>query len=437
MRADNELKTFWQTVLTKIKAQLSPMTFETWFSVTELIEFEDDYLVIHVPDPFVKEWLESKHFNLIKTTVQNEIERPVEISIIVDIVEKENSAVQNSKPFVLNPKYTFDTFVIGGGNRFAHAAALAVAESAKSYNPLFIYGGSGLGKTHLMHAVAHKIQQGKSSSQVVYVTGEQFTNELIDSIRYEKTIEFRNTYRQVDILLIDDIQFIAGKDSTQEEFFHTFNTLYSANKQIVISSDRSPREIPTLEERLRSRFEWGLTTDIQPPDYETRMAILKKKAQSENFTAPDEVIHFIATSIHTNIRQLEGALIRYIAYLNIHPDMEMTVAKVQELLKDMLPQNRKIVSLDTIVHHVAKRYSIDPSQLKKKSRVQSILLPRHIAMYLCRELSDLTLEQIGKEFDGQHHTTVMHACDKITQQKEKDPLLEKMLTELEEDIKAH
>ena len=316
------LDAFWENILEKLKKELSKDSFETWLAPTKLIDFANNTLTISVVNEFAKDWLESRYSNLIKSTIQNYLNVPVTLSFVVDQNKAGNGfPFQNEKvsfgtlSYTLNPKYTFDTFVIGNSNRFAHAAALAVAESpAKSYNPLFVYGGSGLGKTHLMHAISHVICKNYPSLKLLYVTGEQFTNELIDSIRYERQVEFRNTYRKIDVLLIDDIQFLAGKEATQEEFFHTFNALYEANKQIIISSDRPPKEIPTLEERLRSRFEWGLTTDINPPDYETRIAILRKKAQLEDFNVPDEIITFIASQIQSNIRELEGALSKITAY---------------------------------------------------------------------------------------------------------------------------
>lgn len=438
------LNAFWENILDKLKNELSKPSFDTWLSSTKLVSFVNNHLTICVSNEFAKDWLESRYFALIKSTVQNYLNKPVTLSFVVEQEQSQQpEAVEtNDDKFgilshPLNKKYTFDTFVIGNGNRFAHAAALAVAESpAKSYNPLFLYGGSGLGKTHLMHAIGHVINKNYPEMKIVYVTGEQFTNEMIDSIRYERQVEFRNTYRKVDLLLIDDIQFLAGKEGTQEEFFHTFNTLYEANKQIIISSDRPPREIPTLEERLRSRFEWGLTTDINPPDYETRIAILRKKAQLENYIVPDEIIIFIASSIQSNIRELEGALSKITAFCML-TNQSITVELAEEILKDMLPnKNQKIISIETIQKIVAEHYKMSVNELKQKKRTRTIAFPRQIAMYLSRQLTDSSLPQIGEKFGGRDHTTVLHAFDKISEMKEHDPFVEKSINEIISKIKS-
>ncbi len=322
---------------------------------------------------------------------------------------------------MLNPKYTFDSFVIGNSNRFAHAASLAVAESpAKAYNPLFIYGGVGLGKTHLMHAIGHYILNNNPKSQVVYVSSEKFTNELINSIKDDKNVEFRNKYRNIDILLVDDIQFIAGKERTQEEFFHTFNALYEANKQIIISSDRPPKEIPTLEDRLRSRFEWGLIADIQAPDFETRMAILKKKADVEKLNIPNEVMVYIATKIKSNIRELEGALIRIVAFSSL-TNKEISVDLASEALKDIISSKQtRQVTIDIIQEVVANYYNLKIEDLKSARRTRNIAFPRQIAMYLSRKLTDMSLPKIGEEFGGRDHTTVIHAYEKISNNLKKE-----------------
>ncbi|NLI92874.1 MAG: chromosomal replication initiator protein DnaA [Peptococcaceae bacterium] len=438
------LNAFWENILEKLKSELSKPSFETWLSSTKLIDFSNNKLTISVANEFAKDWLESRYSALIKSTVQNYLNEPVTLRFIAEQDQTvEMPAEAQGMNFgvlshSLNPKYTFDTFVIGNGNRFAHAAALAVAESpAKSYNPLFVYGGSGLGKTHLMHAISHVITKNFPSMKILYVTGEQFTNEMIDSIRYERQVEFRNTYRKIDVLLIDDIQFLAGKEGTQEEFFHTFNTLYEANKQIIISSDRPPKEIPTLEERLRSRFEWGLTTDINPPDYETRIAILRKKAQLENIIVPDEIIIFIASEIQSNIRELEGALSKITAYCML-TNQPITVHLAEEILKDMLPQkNQKAISLEIIQKVVADHYKMSIQEFKQKKRTRTVAFPRQIAMYLCRELTDLSLPQIGEKFGGRDHTTVIHACDKISELRKRDPLVEKSINDILTKIKAN
>ncbi len=435
---------FWENILGKLEDELSKNSFETWLSSTRLIDFSNNNLTINVSNEFAKDWLESRYSTLIKSTVQNYLNVPVTLTFVVEQDQVENSPVHTTGmsfgtlSHSINPKYTFDTFVIGNGNRFAHAAALAVAESpAKSYNPLFLYGGSGLGKTHLMHAISHVISKNFSSIKILYVTGEQFTNELIDSIRYERQVEFRNTYRKIDVLLIDDIQFLAGKEATQEEFFHTFNTLYEANKQIIISSDRPPKEIPTLEERLRSRFEWGLTTDINPPDYETRIAILRKKAQLEDFIVPDEIIIFIASQIQSNIRELEGALSKITAYCML-TNQPITVILAEEILKDMIPpKNQKLISLELIQKAVAEHYKMSVQEFKMKKRTRIVSFPRQIAMFLCREMTDLSLFQIGEKFGGRDHTTVIHAYEKINDLKKKDPLVEKSINDIITKIKSN
>ncbi|MBZ9621303.1 MULTISPECIES: chromosomal replication initiator protein DnaA, partial [Clostridium] len=335
----------------------------------------------------------------------------------------------------LNPKYTFDSFVIGNSNRFAHAASLAVAESpAKAYNPLFIYGGVGLGKTHLMHAIGHYILSNNPKSKVVYVSSEKFTNELINSIKDDKNVEFRNKYRNVDVLLIDDIQFIAGKERTQEEFFHTFNDLHEANKQIILSSDRPPKEIPTLEDRLRSRFEWGLIADIQPPDFETRIAILKKKADVENLNIPNEVMVYIATKIKSNIRELEGALIRIVAFSSL-TNKEIGIDLASEALKDIISsRNSKQVTIELIQDIVSSYFNLKVEDFKSSRRTRNITFPRQIAMYLCRKLTDMSLPKIGEEFGGRDHTTVIHACEKISKGLKEDENLQDNVAELTKKI---
>lgn len=430
------LNAFWENILEKLKNEISKPSFETWLSSTKLIDFTNNKITIGVTNEFAKDWLESRYATLIKSTIQNYLDAPITLTFVADQDQADHPIENHGVNFgllshPLNPKYTFDTFVIGNGNRFAHAASLAVAESpAKSYNPLFLYGGSGLGKTHLMHAISHIISRNFPMLKILYVTGEQFTNEMIDSIRYERQVEFRNTYRKIDVLLIDDIQFLAGKEGTQEEFFHTFNTLYEANKQIIISSDRPPKEIPTLEERLRSRFEWGLTTDINPPDYETRIAILRKKAQLENFIVPDDIIIFIASQIQSNIRELEGALSKITAYCML-TNQPITVNLAEEILKDMLPQkNQKIITLEIIQKIVAEHYKMSVQEFKQKKRTRVVAFPRQIAMYLSRELTDLSLLQIGEKFGGRDHTTVLHACDKISELRKKDPFTEKSISDI-------
>lgn len=336
---------------------------------------------------------------------------------------------------MLNPKYTFDTFVIGSGNRFAHAASLAVAEApAKAYNPFFIYGGVGLGKTHLMHAIGHYVIEHNPSAKVVYLSSEKFTNEFIYSIRDNKTIDFRDKYRNVDVLLIDDIQFLAGKESTQEEFFHTFNALHEEAKQIIISSDRPPKEIPTLEDRLRSRFEWGLITDIAPPDLETRIAILSKKAKADGLDIPDDVMVYIANEIDSNIRELEGALIRVVAYASL-ANLDISLEVAGSALKDIMPTGKqRVVTILDIKHVVGEYYSIQLEDFSAKKRTQSIAYPRQIAMYLSRELTDFSLPKIGNEFGGRDHTTVLHAHEKISNLVKVDKQLQQEIQQIKTSL---
>ena len=404
-----------------------------------------------MPNDFTKSVIEKRYLNLIKDILSSVLKQNINVVININPQGFDEDTVPNDTISLtevaevksltedvtpsLNQKYTFDTFVVGNSNRFAHAASQAVAQSpANAYNPFFIYGGVGLGKTHLMHAIGHYILEQDPSCKVVYLSSEKFTNELINSIRDDKNVEFRNKYRTIDVLLIDDIQFIAGKERTQEEFFHTFNALHDANKQLVISSDRPPKEIPTLEERLRSRFEWGLITDIQPPDFETRIAILQKKAMMENLIVPNDVINFIATKIETNIRELEGALIRIVAYSSL-TDSPIDLKLAEQVLKDILPDERpkKVTSLQ-IVEEVGSYFSIRPDEFKSKKRTKDLAFARHVAMYLCCELTELSLPKIGEEFGGRDHTTVIHARDKITRDISDDPQLSATIENLKKKI---
>ncbi len=329
----------------------------------------------------------------------------------------------------LNPKYTFDTFVVGANNNLAHAASLAVAESpGEIYNPLFIYGGVGLGKTHLMHSVANFIMKNNPNAKILYVTSEKFTNELIDAIRNKNNIsttEFREKYRNNDVLLIDDIQFIIGKESTQEEFFHTFNTLYESKKQIIISSDKPPKDIETLEERLRSRFEWGLTVDIQPPDYETRMAILRKKEELEGYNIDNEVIKYIASNIKSNIRELEGALTKIVAFSKLGNSKDISISMAEDALKDIIsPGGTKKITPEFIIQVVAEHYNLTTSDLLSQRRSKEISYPRQVAMYLCRNMTETPLQEIGKVMGGRDHTTIIHGIEKITKDLESTPTLQ-------------
>jgi chromosomal replication initiator protein len=437
------LTVIWQKALAILETQLTKPSFETWLKSTSLLSFDGNLVTIGVANEFAKDWLESRYANLIRTTVRNILNQEVQIRFVLpDQIDtsqtpKHTQTFRNERNYEdlnatqLNPKYTFESFVIGNSNRFAHAASLAVAEApAKAYNPLFIYGGVGLGKTHLMHAIGNYVLEQKPRARVLYVSSEKFTNELINAIRDDKNVDFRNRYRNIDVLLVDDIQFVAGKERTQEEFFHTFNALYEANKQLILSSDRPPKEIPTLEDRLRSRFEWGLITDIQAPDLETRIAILRKKAKLEDLEVPNEVMVYIADKIQSNIRELEGALIRVVAYSSLTSN-EITTELAAEALKDILPSAKpRQISINLIQQIVAEYYSIPLSDFKAKKRTRAVAFPRQIAMYLSRELTDFSLPKIGEEFGGRDHTTVIHAHDKILNDSKKDPNLEAILNEI-------
>lgn len=444
-----EVEEIWQKALEIMEKQISKPSFETWLKSAKPSHFQNHTMTIEVPNDFAKDWLESRYYDLIKDSLEEVVNHEISLSFILPNLSEtqispnftSNISITNRNyqedilPTYLNPKYTFDTFVVGNSNRFAHAASLAVAESpAKSYNPLFIYGGVGLGKTHLMQAIGHYILNSNQSTKVVYVSSEKFTNELINSIRDDKTVEFRTRYRNMDILLVDDIQFLAGKERTQEEFFHTFNALYEANKQIIISSDRPPKEIPTLEDRLRSRFEWGLITDIQPPDLETRIAILRKKAKLENLQISNDVLTYIADHIHSNIRELEGALVRVMAYSSLNHS-QITNDLACEALKDILPAKKpKLISIELIQKVVAEYFNLRMDDFKTKRRTRSVAYPRQIAMYLSRELTDNSLPKIGEEFGGRDHTTVMHAHEKISTGLLDNSILQTTVKELKNTI---
>lgn len=441
----------WNNALANIEKKISKPSFDTWLKSTKAHSLQGDTLVVKAPNEFARDWLEERYSQLISGILyditgeelgvkfiipQNQSEEEVDLPLPPK--KKKPEEEQTELPLtMLNPKYTFDTFVIGSGNRFAHAASLAVAEApAKAYNPLFIYGGVGLGKTHLMHAIGHYVLDHNPSAKVVYLSSEKFTNEFINSIRDNKAGDFRDKYRNVDVLLIDDIQFLAGKEQTQEEFFHTFNTLHEESKQIIISSDRPPKEIPTLEDRLRSRFEWGLITDITPPDLETRIAILRKKAKAEGLDIPNEVMLYIANQIDSNIRELEGALIRVVAYSSlINKDINADLAA--EALKDIIPSSKpKVITIHEIQRVVGEHFNVKLEDFKAKKRTKSVAFPRQIAMYLSRELTDFSLPKIGEEFGGRDHTTVIHAHEKISKMLQSDSQFEKQLKEINEILKV-
>ncbi|MFA9556240.1 chromosomal replication initiator protein DnaA [Evansella sp. AB-rgal1] len=449
------LNDLWDQALKMIEEKVSKPSFDTWFKFTKAdsIDQGTNTITVIAPNEFARDWLENRYFRIITDTLHELTGAELEARFILpkedknddlELLEKIKPPVkaavetnEDTPKHMLNTKYTFDTFVIGSGNRFAHAASLAVAEApAKAYNPLFIYGGVGLGKTHLMHAIGHYVMDHNPGAKVVYLSSEKFTNEFINSIRDNKAVHFRNKYRNVDVLLIDDIQFLAGKEQTQEEFFHTFNALHEERKQIVISSDRPPKEIPTLEDRLRSRFEWGLITDITPPDLETRIAILRKKAKAENLDIPNEVMLYIANQIDTNIRELEGALIRVVAYSSlINQDMNADLAAVA--LKDIIPNSKpKTITIQDIQKTVAEVFHIRVDELKAKKRTKSVAYPRQIAMYLSRELTDNSLPKIGNEFGGRDHTTVIHAHEKISRLFTTETELQRQIQEIKDQLKS-
>ncbi|PKG25882.1 chromosomal replication initiator protein DnaA [Cytobacillus horneckiae] len=441
----------WQKTLANIEKKISKPSFDTWLKSTKAHSLQGDTLVIKAPNEFARDWLEERYSPLISGILEELTGEKLEVKFIIPQNQKEEELEalipskkkppEEEQPDIplnmLNTKNTFDTFVIGSGNRFAHAASLAVAEApAKAYNPLFIYGGVGLGKTHLMHAIGHYVLDHNPSAKVVYLSSEKFTNEFINSIRDNKAIDFRNKYRKVDVLLIDDIQFLAGKESTQEEFFHTFNTLHEESKQIVISSDRPPKEIPTLEDRLRSRFGWGLITDITPPDLETRIAILRKKAKAEGLDIPNEVMLYIANQIDSNIRELEGALIQVVAYSSlINKDINADLAA--EALKDIIPSSKpKVITIHEIQRVVGEYFNVKLEDFTAKKRTKSVAFPRQIAMYLSRELTDFSLPKIGEEFGGRDHTTVIHAHEKISKMLQSDTQFQKQVKEIHELLKV-
>lgn len=424
-----------------IKGELTEVSFNTWIKSITPISIDKDSIRLSVPNQFTKEILENRYKDLIINSMKIITTKKYDIAFLISSEEAletdedqetdTNNVNTDTSSSMLNPKYKFDSFVIGNSNRFAHAACLAVAEApAKAYNPLFIYGGVGLGKTHLMQAIGHYILDNNPKAKVVYVSSEKFTNELINSIKDDKNVEFRNKYRNVDVLLIDDVQFIAGKERTQEEFFHTFNALHENNKQIILSSDRPPKEIPTLEDRLRSRFEWGLIADIQAPDFETRIAILKKKADVEHLNIPNDVMVYIATQIKSNIRELEGALIRIVAFSSL-TNKEISVDLASEALKDIISSKQnKQITIDLIQDVVSSYFNLRIEDFKSARRTKNIAFPRQIAMYLSRKLTDMSLPKIGEAFGGRDHTTVIHAYEKISSALKEDDDLKYTINEI-------
>ena len=444
------LDSLWDRLLESLGKKLPPAILDTWFRPCRLLAVEGDHLRVGAPNVFSRDWLLQHHLDALESAAQECIGGRPRVSVVVDEEAAAPAVPRAATPASrataaptgggsgpvdgLNPRYTFDNFVVGSSNQFAQAACQAVAElPSRAYNPLFIYGGVGLGKTHLLHAVGHQSVRLFPGMTVVYLSSERFTNELINAIRYDRTAEFRGRYRTIDLLLIDDIQFISGKERTQEEFFHTFNDLYESRKQIIVSSDSSPKDIPEIEERLRSRFEWGLIADIQPPDFETRVAILKKKGALERVRLADDVAYLIASRIKSNIRELEGSLTRMIAFCAL-TGREMTVDLAQEVLADLWGEEEKIITIDQIQRKVCDFFGVKLSDLKAKTRTKAVAFPRQIAMYLARQLTHASLAEVGRAFGGKDHTTVLHAVHKIQTLLQEDPKLRKTVDGLIQGI---
>jgi chromosomal replication initiator protein len=423
----------WDDVLAKVEAKVNRHSFATWFRPTSFLNLHASQLSIGVPNSQFRDWL-AKNYQGVISEALRELGRD-DVQVVFEDAPMGGSgseagpstAEREASTSILNPKYTFDSFVVGSSNQFAHAAARAVAEiPSKSYNPLFIYGGVGLGKTHLMHAIGHYILARQKRLNLCYISSDRFINEMINAIRFDRLPAFRHKYRAIDVLLVDDIQFIAGKDRTQEEFFHIFNALHDAQKQIVISSDCPPRQIPTLEERLHSRFEWGLIADIQAPDIETKVAILRKKAEAERVEMPENVALFIASKVRTNIRELEGSLIRLIAYASL-TGRDIDLALAQEVLKDLLHTDDKPITIEMIQKFVADHYNVKLAELKAKNNAKAVAVPRQIAMYLSKALTDASLPEIGKGFGGKHHSTVIHSVRKIDGMRRRDAEFDRLI----------
>jgi chromosomal replication initiator protein len=451
--------TIWEQVLGRIETKVNNYTYLTWFENTSLLRDSGSDIFVQVVDPTAVDWI-NKHYTGLIAEALSEVGRP---GVLCSFLPEgsEFPAVAAAAPMPkssdsdeleadfdpadqaestgvsgLSPRYSFDTFIVGASNQFAHAACRAVAEApSRSYNPLFLYGGVGLGKTHLMHAIGHYVLTHSQGLKLTYISAERFMNEVINAIRYDRILEFRERYRGVDILLVDDIQFIVGKERTQTEFFHTFNALHDAQKQIILSSDCPPHQITELEERLRSRFEWGLIADIQPPDLETKIAILKRKADAEGVFLPDDVSLFIAGRIKSNIRELEGSLIRLLAYASL-TGRELSMSLAQEVLRDVLRQEERAVTIDAIQKFVADYYQLKQHELKSRNNSKSVAMPRQVAMYLCKALTNSSLPEIGKSFGGKHHSTVIHSIRKVEELRKRDQVFNTLINTLTESIRA-
>lgn len=442
--------TVWQEALHYIQGKVPKQVYDTWFIPVHLDRIENSTAHIGVPNKFFGDWLHTHYGPLLAEAVATArgggdlavnfvvFQKPPSARPAVEAPAALNTARAGgpAKPrrgIQLNPKYTFRNFVVGAGNQFAHAACMAVAEQpGKAYNPLFIYGGVGLGKTHLLNAIGNHVAE-QTDLRIAYLTTEQFTNEVINSIRYDKMMDLRKRYRHIDMLMIDDIQFLAGKERTQEEFFHTFNALYEGHKQIVLSSDRFPKDMPDIEERLRSRFEWGLIADLQPPDVETRIAILRKKSEDEGVRLPEDVIQFLSVTMKSNIRELEGSLVRLGAYASLTGQV-ITLEMAKTVLRDLIGDKKKIVAMEDIQEAVCAQFHVKMTELKSRRRSKTLVHPRQIAMYLCRELTDSSYPEIGRHFGGKDHTTIIHACRQVAKAKEQDQTLQATLETLKEQI---
>jgi chromosomal replication initiator protein len=436
------LDSLWQRLLATLEGKLPDTALDSWLRPCRLAAIDGDILRVAAPNKFTRDWLTQHHVAALEAAARDVLGGAPRVVIELDR-EPGRAAPASTAPSAsapaalatgLSSRYTFQSFVVGNSNQFAQAACQAVAElPSKAYNPLFIYGGVGLGKTHLLHAVGHQIARLYPTMKLLYLSSERFTNDLINAIRYDRTAEFRAKYRTIDLLLIDDIQFISGKERTQEEFFHTFNDLYEARKQIVVSSDSAPKEIPEIEERLRSRFEWGLIADIQPPDFETRVAILKKKAEIERVRLPDDVAYLIASRIKANIREIEGSLTRMVAFCSLS-GREMSVDLAQEVLSDLWGEEERIITVEHIQRKASEFFGIKLSDMRAKNRTKAVAFPRQIAMYLARQLTHMSLAEIGRAFGGKDHTTVLHAVDKIQALLREDPKFKKTLDTLTQSI---
>jgi chromosomal replication initiator protein len=443
---EQQVSNYWERLLEGVKARVSANTFTTWFEPTRLCRTEGDLLFVQIPTAAFRPALTRTYGDIIKA-VFHEIGAP-QLKVQYVCAEEEAPAAPATNPALpgasgkqsrldfessdhqLNSRYTFETFVVGKSNEFAHAASRAVAEQpSKAYNPLFLYGGVGMGKTHLMHAIGHTIKKRNPSARLSYVSAEKFTIEVINSLRFDRMISFRDRFHTVDVLLVDDIQFIAGKERTQEEFFHTFNALYEQHKQIVISSDCLPKDINSIEERLRSRFEWGLIADIQPPDLETKIAILQKKAENDRFPLPDDVAEYIARAIKSNVRELEGALTRLMAYASLTGAV-VSLATAQQVLRNIIASQEKRVTIDLIQKRVSEHYNMREQDLKIRSNTRAIAFPRQVAMYIVKQLTSASLPEIGRQFGGKHHTTVLHSINKIEEMRRSDKELNRIITRL-------